>query len=357
MVPNGSAYDNYPSFANNGTKTPPGGSTESAKYALGMVPADTFPAEWANYLFHGATAGITRLNSDTGSIKKEINSVLSNFNITPDATVNTQLMEALNKLKAEAALAAHPVGSLYWTSVNENPATTFGGGTWVQIKDKFILAAGNTYSNGATGGAATVTLTTSQIPSHRHSFTPSGSVTVSTNPTFTGTPVASGANDRGHTHTINNGNTSSSGTTTTAGIRHNGSTGNMSANSTGYIKITDTSNGAQFLTDATPTTSGCLSLSSFSNASTIGNGSGSASTAHQMSINVEHTHSMPASYIYGKTDGESQSHYHNVTAQGTISGGSYSFGGTASNTGYNGDGGSHENMPPYIVKYCWERTA
>ena len=77
MVPNGSAYSNYPSFANNGTKTPPGGSTESAKYALGMVPADTFPAEWANYLVHGATAGITRLNADTGSIKKEINTVLS----------------------------------------------------------------------------------------------------------------------------------------------------------------------------------------------------------------------------------------------------------------------------------------
>ncbi len=98
MVPNGTAYANYPSFANNGTKTPPGGSTESAKYALGMVAADTFPAEWANYFFHGATAGITRLNADTGSIKKEINTVLANRGITPDASSVDQLLQALDKI-------------------------------------------------------------------------------------------------------------------------------------------------------------------------------------------------------------------------------------------------------------------
>lgn len=101
MVPNGTAYSNYPPFANNGTKTPPGGSPESAKYALGMVPADTFPAEWANYLFHGATAGITRLNTDVGSIKKEINSVLEAFGITNDASVFNQLLGALNKIYAK----------------------------------------------------------------------------------------------------------------------------------------------------------------------------------------------------------------------------------------------------------------
>ena len=34
-----------------------------------------------------------------------------------------------------------------------------------------------------------------------------------------------------------------------------------------------------------------------------------------------------------------------------------SFTGTAGNTGANGSGSSFSILPPYIVKYCWERTA
>lgn len=48
----------------------------------------------------------------------------------------------------------YPVGSIYVTSNSSfNPNTTFGG-TWTPIKDKFILAAGDTYTNGSTGGSA-----------------------------------------------------------------------------------------------------------------------------------------------------------------------------------------------------------
>ena len=38
------------------------------------------------------------------------------------------------------------------------------------LRDKFIVGAGNNYSRGDTGGADSVTLTTSQIPSHNHSY-------------------------------------------------------------------------------------------------------------------------------------------------------------------------------------------
>lgn len=61
----------------------------------------------------------------------------------------------------------YPVGSLYWSKNSTDPATLFGG-TWTRIKDKFILAAGDTYAQGATGGSATVTLTTEQLPAHNH---------------------------------------------------------------------------------------------------------------------------------------------------------------------------------------------
>lgn len=68
-------------------------------------------------------------------------------------------------------LAAHPVGSIYQTTSPENPSVTFGGGTWEQIKDRFILAAGDTYSAGSTGGEAYHTLVNNEMPRHNHIVT------------------------------------------------------------------------------------------------------------------------------------------------------------------------------------------
>lgn len=61
----------------------------------------------------------------------------------------------------------YPVGSIYMSVNSTNPSTLFGG-TWSQLKDRFLLGAGNTYTNGNTGGAATVTLTVNQMPKHSH---------------------------------------------------------------------------------------------------------------------------------------------------------------------------------------------
>lgn len=61
----------------------------------------------------------------------------------------------------------YPVGSLYMSAKATSPAS-FLGGTWERIKDTFILAAGDTYAAGISGGAAEHTLTTSEIPAHAH---------------------------------------------------------------------------------------------------------------------------------------------------------------------------------------------
>lgn len=46
----------------------------------------------------------------------------------------------------------YPIGSIYMSINNTDPSTLFGG-TWEQIKDRFLLGAGDTYSNGVTGGS------------------------------------------------------------------------------------------------------------------------------------------------------------------------------------------------------------
>lgn len=75
--------------------------------------------------------------------------------------------EYTDKKLTEFIDTIYPVGSVYVSVNNVSPATLFGG-TWVQIKDRFLLSAGDTYAAGSTGGAATVTLTAAQMPKHRH---------------------------------------------------------------------------------------------------------------------------------------------------------------------------------------------
>lgn len=100
-------------------------------------------------------------------------------------------------LKKYIVDSIYPVGSIYMSISSTNPGTLFGG-TWSQLKDRFLLGAGDTYAAASTGGAATVTLTTTQMPAHTHTFTGSSATTSS----------------ESHTHTVPNtkGNSSGSGT-------------------------------------------------------------------------------------------------------------------------------------------------
>ena len=67
----------------------------------------------------------------------------------------------------ENCMNPYPIGAIYMSTNSTNPSTLFGG-TWEQIKDRFLLAAGDSYTNGATGGEASHTLTVNEIPSHNH---------------------------------------------------------------------------------------------------------------------------------------------------------------------------------------------
>lgn len=81
------------------------------------------------------------------------------------------------------------------------------------LRDRFVVGAGSTYAVNATGGASTVTLATTNLPSHTHSISGSGTTSNQSNGhthTFSGTTSGQSAththsvsiSDPGHTHTV-----------------------------------------------------------------------------------------------------------------------------------------------------------
>lgn len=61
----------------------------------------------------------------------------------------------------------YPIGSIYQSTKSTSPSQLIGG-TWEQITEKFLFAAGEHYTCGQTGGEEEHTLTTDEIPSHNH---------------------------------------------------------------------------------------------------------------------------------------------------------------------------------------------
>ena len=68
----------------------------------------------------------------------------------------------------------YPIGAVY-ISVNDVSPANFIGGTWERIQDRFLVAAGDSYEAGTTGGTVSHahttgehTLTIDEMPSHKH---------------------------------------------------------------------------------------------------------------------------------------------------------------------------------------------
>lgn len=93
------------------------------------------------------------------------------------------------------SIATIPTGWTLCNGVTVPRSDGTGTVTPPDLRNRFIVGAGDSYAVAATGGANTVTLTTNEIPSHNHSLSLSGSI------------GAAGAhnhsvNDPGHAHTV-----------------------------------------------------------------------------------------------------------------------------------------------------------
>lgn len=103
----------------------------------------------------------------------------------------------------EVYTSVYPVGSIYLSVNATSPASLFGG-TWERIEDRFLLAAGSTYTAGDMGGEASHTLTVSEMPSHNHAYTIPGNETGTSwygaSGTAKGAPQSSGDSGGGAAH-------------------------------------------------------------------------------------------------------------------------------------------------------------
>ena len=186
-------------------------------------------------------------------------SLVAKIGTTPLTTIAQNLSSAINELNStissvfqniknycdatfvNKADCPFPVGYVYMSIDSANPSTIWTNTEWTQIKDTFLLTAGDTYAAGSTGGNATVntgigvsvtggnitykpagsnsgmgvtmnavslshsggavqnhTLTTAQIPSHTHSHCKNGSSLSCAAGADTGHGVATGAYGSGN---------------------------------------------------------------------------------------------------------------------------------------------------------------
>lgn len=243
-----------------------------------------------------------------GVASNRADNVLMNSATLGNTKTVQEILEGVFKAGASSILdLVYPVGSIYMSTVNTSPASIMGG-TWTRIQDRFLLAAGSTYTAATTGGAATVTLDSTMIPSHLH-----------------GVSITSGSVDINHYH---------SGTSSTVDINHyhtgtadaNGDH-NHTLNIQANVCVSGGSVDRVALTGITNTWSGAIN-SAGSHQHTF--------TTGYMSSNNTHAHTLTTGYMSANN-----THTHSVSG----------------NTGNTGGGLAHENMPPYIVVYVWYRSA
>ena len=210
--------------------------------------------------------------------------------------VDTKLIWLYDQMQATAS-KLYPVGSVYISFNATDPSTLFGG-TWVRLKDRFLLASGDAYAANTTGGSATKTIGVNNIPAHNHTVNASGN----------------------HSHTA---------TTSTAG-NHSHTRGNMEItggiNAVWEIEAGANAYGAFYVTTA-----------------------GRSNEAAEHPGDGGRSWDFRASRSWTGSTSTAGNHTHTLT---TTTNGNHTH--TTNNTG----GGLPLNiMPPYQTVYMWRRTA
>lgn len=126
--------------------------------------------EWINSTFS------EKVHTHTISEVEDLQRRLDALTLLPDIETSEDVSLYLSQLSLTVSDLTNTVnnlipsvGEIYITTSSEHPSVKFGG-TWEQIKDTFLLAAGDYYQAGSIGGEASHTLTIDEMPIHTHDF-------------------------------------------------------------------------------------------------------------------------------------------------------------------------------------------
>ena len=178
----------------------------SSAITVKVTTGVSVPAAAKIVLVSNGTDIITATNYMTGATFPS--PTLTGTPVAPTASPGTSTTQIATTAFVTTGLqAAYPVGSIYLSTVATNPNTLFGFGTWVAYgQGRMPISVDATYLAGTTGGSATTTLITANLPSHTHTFS-----------------ATTDATDLSHTHTYGSGNNWGSGSANAFDARNNGS--------------------------------------------------------------------------------------------------------------------------------------
>lgn len=149
-------------------------ATQQATAAAGSASTATTKAGEAEKSKTAAATSATNVKASEEASKNWAEEAKRAANTDPTVSIKGAPADAAaTRALIEESLAAQRAEDYarikFWASNDPTSPASFIGGTWERVEGEFIMGASSAYPVGTTGGSATHTQTTAEMPSHSHS--------------------------------------------------------------------------------------------------------------------------------------------------------------------------------------------